>query len=222
MERITVICGHYGTGKTNFALHLAKAWARQGKQVHIVDLDIVNPYFCTNAYTRELESLGITVISGTMAGTTSDVPALNPAVTTLFDRKDGSAIIDAGGDDVGARALGRYAAKLQQNGYELLYVINAYRNLVAQPQEAAELLKEIEVAARLQATGLVNNSHLAAQTTAQTVLDSLAYAEEIARLTGLPLVCTTAPAAIAPQLEGKVPKLLPLELTVKLPWAVEN
>ena len=44
-KRITILCGHYGTGKTNVAVNLALAMAKTSEKVTVADLDIVNPYF---------------------------------------------------------------------------------------------------------------------------------------------------------------------------------
>lgn len=79
----------------------------------------------------------------------------------------------------------------------MLYVINKYRVLTTTAEEAASLLPEIEAASRLKATGLVNNSHMSRQTTAADVLASLPFADEVSRLTGLPVLFTTAPPAAA-------------------------
>ena len=218
MARITVVCGHYGTGKTNFALNLAAKTAAEGDSVTLVDLDVVNPYFCSNAYKAQMQTAGVRMITTNMAGTTLDVPSLSGSITSVFDEANGKAIFDIGGDDVGAKALGRFKAQLENAGYEMLYVINAYRNQIAQPQEAVELLREIEASCRIQATGLVNNSHLGEETCAQTILDAMDYAQQVSSLSGLPLLYTTAPQRLAPTLQAKVSALFPVDIIVSLPW----
>lgn len=100
----------------------------------------------------------------------------------------------------------------------MLCVINKYRKFISDPEEAVEMLAEIEAACRLKATGIVNNSHLGAQTTAQDILASVPYAEKTAELASLPLVCTTAPKSVASELEGKIENLCPVDVLVKLPW----
>ena len=44
-RKIYLITGHYGSGKTNFAVNLALSERKLGRTVTLVDLDIVNPYF---------------------------------------------------------------------------------------------------------------------------------------------------------------------------------
>ncbi len=218
MEQIIVVCGHYGTGKTNFALNLARQKTAQGKQVTLVDLDVVNPYFCTNAYTQQMQREGIAVIQSAMAGSTLDVPALNAGIARVFDETDGVAILDVGGDDVGAKVLGRLREQLTRHGYEMLYVINAFRSQIAAPQDANALLREIEQTARLKATGIVNNSHLSAETTAQDIRQGEQYAKEVAACIGLPLVCTTVHKTLLPELKGEVASIFPVDVIVTLPW----
>ena len=122
-------------------------------------------------------------------------------------------VIDVGGDDRGALALGRYVPDIRQEGdYEMLAVVNAARPLTRTPRDAVEVLREIESASQLPFTGIVNNTNLGPQTTAETVLASRAYADEIAALMGVPVRFTCAMAAIAAELEGKVGNLLPLAI----------
>ncbi|HBL41255.1 MAG TPA: hypothetical protein DDY98_06690 [Ruminococcaceae bacterium] len=216
MERLTVITGHYGSGKTTFALNSACRLAAQGKAVTIVDLDIVNPYFRTEDHRAMLESKGITVISPPYANTNLDLPGLSSQIYGAFEQK-GAVILDVGGDDAGATALGRFNRQIEQRGYEMLCVVNARRNLTAEPMQAAQMLWDIEQASRLKATALVNNTHLKQFTEPKTVLDSLPFAQEVSRLTGLPIRYTTAPSELAPLL-SEVENLYPVEPFVKTPW----
>lgn len=219
MKRLTIVYGHYGSGKTNFALNLAMNLHKQGEKVTIVDLDIVNPYFRTADYTELLKKEGIKIISPAFAGTTVDAPALTPEIFSVFDNPDGYAVIDVGGDDVGAAALGRFASRiLSQDEYEALYVINSYRPMVDTPEKAFDILKEIEYAGHVFATGIVNNSHLSYQTKAQDIRLSLDYAQKTAALCDLPLIYTTAPREVCGDLQGKIPNLYPVDIFVKLPW----
>lgn len=191
--RITVICGHYGCGKTNLTLNLALDAAEQGETVTVADLDVVNPYFRSSEYGGLLEAHGIRLIAPVFAGTTLDTPTLPPELYSLFESSAGRVFIDAGGDDAGVTALGGLHSQLEESGYEMLYVINRYRVLSQTPEEAVSLLREIEAASRLKATALVNNSHLGVETKRDTLLEALPFAQRTAELTGLPLLYSTAP-----------------------------
>lgn len=191
--RITVICGHYGCGKTNLALNLALEAAAAGERVTVADLDIVNPYFRSSEYRGLLQERGVRLIAPVFAGTTLDTPTLPPELYSIFEEAAGRVFIDAGGDDAGVTALGGLHALLDQAGYDMLYVINRYRVLSQTPEEAAALLGEIEAASRLKATALVNNSHLGVETRLDTLTAALDFARKTAELTGLPLLYSTAP-----------------------------
>jgi hypothetical protein len=223
LKRFTVVTGHYGCGKTNFSINLALDLARKGEQVTLVDLDIVNPYFRSSDSAALLAENGIALISPTFAGTTLDTPSLPAAIYSAFESA-GRVVFDVGGDDAGATTLGRYSGQIRALDYELLYVVNRYRNLTGTAAEAAALLGEIESASHLKATGVVNNSHLQKETTVATVLDSLAYAREAAELLGLPLVCTTVPARLASEFSQQagdatsVENAYPIEVYVRTPW----
>jgi hypothetical protein len=223
IKRFTVVTGHYGCGKTNLSINFALDLARAGSAVTLVDLDVVNPYFRSSDYAEMLRARGVRVIAPTFAGTTLDVPSLSSAIPAAFE-SEGAVILDVGGDDAGATALGRFSAGIAALDHDLLYVVNRYRNLTTTAHEAVELLAEIERASHLKATGIVNNSHLRDETTAATVLDSLGYARETANLLGLPLVCTTVPISLADEFVGTqdsaafVENAYPVEVYVHTPW----
>ena len=215
-EDIIIICGHYGCGKTNLALNMAADFAANGEQVTLIDLDIVNPYFRSSDYAEYIKEHNIELIAPTFAHSNLDLPALPAEMYSLFTRK-GRRIIDVGGDDAGATALGRFAPQLKNMGYTMLYVINKYRIQSSTPEEACELLGEIEQASRLKANYIVNNSHLMEFTNAETIADSAGFAAETARLLGLPTAFTSAEKSIAAQIEEQ-DDIYPVEIIVKKPW----
>jgi hypothetical protein len=181
----------------------------------MVDLDIVNPYFRSSDYIDKLKQKGIRMIASGSSGTTLDMPALPAEIASTFDNGD-YAVIDVGGDDAGATALGRFASKIMRLDYELLYVINKYRPLTAEAETAAKLLAEIEAAARLKAGGVINNSHLMQFTDEETITSALPYAEETAKALGLPLKFTTSPRELAKKLTNL--NIYPVDIHVKTPW----
>lgn len=206
-KRICVITGHYGSGKTNIAVNMALDLKKSGERVTIVDLDIVNPYFRTADFKDMLEQEGIKTILPMFANTNLDIPSLPAAVNSVFDDESSYYIIDVGGDDAGAIALGRYAGDFlkAQGGYDMLYVINERRYLTNTPEDAAALLTDIEAVSRLKATALVNNTNLGKQTTLEILTASYSFAKEVSRLTALPIAFTTINEAIAPKDEGLIP-----------------
>jgi len=211
-----IVCGHYGTGKTNLSLNLAVEQSKQGRKVTLVDLDIVNPFFRSSDYGNMLERHEIRLISPKFAGSSLDAPGLPAEILAAFDgrgEESGVTIIDVGGDPVGATVLGRFANKAKARGYEMWYVINQSRPEASTAEEALELLREIESVSRLKVTGIVNNTHLMGETTRETVTGSAEFADETVRLSGLPLVMTTAPREFAEELGA-----YPIDVYVKTPW----
>ncbi|MCL2108361.1 MAG: cobalamin biosynthesis protein CobQ [Oscillospiraceae bacterium] len=188
LKDTVIIVGHYGSGKTNIAANLAVKLAEHGEAVTIADLDVVNPYFRTADFKELFAENHVRLIASKYANSALDVPALGFGVTS--GKPNGRLIIDVGGDDEGAKALGRYAEDLQSREFDMLYVVNKYRYLTQEPAEALGLLREIEVAAGLKCTGIINNSNLGAETTAEIIAASLPYAGEIADKAGVPLLFT--------------------------------
>ncbi len=216
-KRIILLCGHYGSGKTNIAVNLAVALRERYERLALADLDIVNPYFRSKDSRGQLEDLGIRLICSEYANTNVDIPALPQDMYAVTDDKELHVILDIGGDDRGALALGRISdAILSENNYDMLAVINASRPLTRTPEDTVEVLREIETAAKIRFTGIINNTNLGIQTDSDLVLNSVSYAETVSKLMEIPIVMTTVPSELFPELQGKIENLFPLELQKKL------
>lgn len=198
LRPLTLICGHYGVGKTNLSCNIAFDSAGEGLDPTLVDLDIVNPYFRISEQRRSLEEAGIGLIAPVFAeaGSSLDVPSLRGAVEPALERatEQSPVIVDVGGDDAGSTALGRFATTVSSKDYGMIGVLNAYRNLVADPTEAVTNLREIERTCGLRITALVDNSHLQDETDEDILAAGYAYAEEVASRMDLPLVAVTYPS----------------------------
>ena len=215
-KRLTLFAGHYGSGKTNISVNYALHLAREGKKVAIADLDIVNPYFRTKDSAAELAAAGVDLISPQFANSNVDLPALPAESYRLVQDKSIYGIMDIGGDDRGAYALGRFVPSiLEENNYRMIFVANCYRPLTRTPEEALEVMREIEMACHLPFTCIINNANLGHETTAQSVLDAIPYMEALSRLSGLPLWLTAAEENVAAELAGRVENLLPMQLQKK-------
>ena len=215
-KRLTLFAGHYGSGKTNIAVNYALQLAQEGKPVCIADLDIVNPYFRTADSAKELADAGIDLISPKFANSNVDLPALPAEAYRLVEDKRSYAVMDIGGDDRGAYALGRYVPFItKENNYRMIYVANCYRPLTRTAQEALEVMHEIEAACGLKFTDIVNNSHLGNFTEVQTLLDSQDFITQLQALSGLPLFMTTVRADLAAEAAQDIPNVLPLQLQEK-------
>ena len=193
-RRITLFAGHYGSGKTNIALNYARHMRRAYPRVAVADLDIVNPYFRTKDSAAELAADGIELVVSDFANSNVDFPAMPKETYALMADRATRVVVDVGGDDRGALALGRYVDDIRAEGdYEMLAVINASRPLTTTPQDTVEVLREIEAACALPFTGIVNNTNLGQKTTAETVLASVPYASPAAPPRSSPNSAANAP-----------------------------
>lgn len=216
-KKIIIVTGHYGSGKTNISVNLALNFAKQGLKTALVDIDVVNTYFRAADSKKILEENGIRVITPIFANTNLENPSLPPEIASVFMSDESRVIFDVGGDDAGAIVLGGYAAKINALDYEMLYVISKYRPLTSNAEDTAALLKEIEKVSKLKATAIINNSSIGEQTTSEIVLNSVEYANEVAKLTNLPIKYTTVLSSLYHQLEG-IKNLLPIENYTKAIW----
>ena len=214
-KRLTLFAGHYGSGKTNIAVNYALHLAGEGKKVCIADLDIVNPYFRTKDSERELMAAGIRLVSPQYANSNVDLPALPAESYRLVQDKSTYGIMDIGGDDRGAYALGRFAEAIKaENDYRMAFVVNCYRPLTSTVRDTVEIMREIEEAAGLKFTCIVNNSNLGPETTPETVRSSLEFVEELSSATGLEIWMHTAERSVAEKLSDL--RVLPMVLQRKI------
>ncbi|MDE6672154.1 MAG: cobalamin biosynthesis protein CobQ [Ruminococcus sp.] len=219
MKKITIITGHYGSGKTNLAVNFAVSASRMGKAVAVVDLDIVNPYFRTADFRELFSEKNIKLIAPDFANSNLDIPSIQFDLEQIAKSED-CLIIDVGGDDAGAVALGRYAEALSAygNDVDMFYVINQRRYLTSTPDEAVKLMYEIENASRMRHTAIVNNTNLGRETTVEIVENSAEFAKEISIRTGLPVKFTTYPEECAEITDN--PCAYPIKIYVKPLWEI--
>ncbi len=216
-KRITLFCGHYGSGKTNIAVNVALNLKKVYNKVAVADLDIVNPYFRSKDSSADFEKAGIKLICSEYANSNVDIPALPQEMYSITADRQTKFVLDIGGDDRGAYALGRLSQDIiDENNYEVLLVINKYRPLTPDALSTVEVMQEIELAGKIKFTGIVNNSNLGQLTTADDVLDSLGYAQEVSQITGLPVVMTCVKEDLFNLLNNKIDNLFSLTLQEKI------
>ena len=212
-KRVTLFAGHYGSGKTNIAVNFALHLAGEGKAVTLADMDIVNPYYRSKDSAQELEAAGVKVIASAYANTNVDVPALPQEMYSVTEDTSRYAVLDVGGDDRGALALGRYApAILKENDYHMIYVFNASRPLSRTAEMALEIMGEIETAGGIPFTAIVNNTNLGRDTDWETVAASRQEAEKLSQISGLPLLFTAVEESVLPINERENDQYFPLKL----------
>lgn len=186
-SKIYITVGHYGSGKTeysiNYALHLKKSYDK----VFLVDLDIVNPYFRSNDARSLLEANGITVIAPDYAGTNVDIPALPPDIMRIFNVDDAAIVIDVGGDDDGAIALGRYKRFFDSADVDVSLVINTRRPLSGTVEEIIEMKENIEAVSRLRVTDLIADTNISDETTKEIIEEGAEIVKEVSERLNIPI-----------------------------------
>ena len=212
-KKINIITGHYGSGKTNISVNMALELAGRGEKVTVVDLDIVNPYFRTADFEALFGEHNIQLTVPTYANSNLDIPALGFDMNGIADR-EGYIIIDVGGDDEGAKALGRYRPVFKKYDTQMLYVINKCRYLTKEPEEALQLMYDIENASGLKCDGIINNTNLGSETDSNIISDSAEYAKAVCEAANLPLVAVTSQKEYL----GDTDNAFPVKIYVKKLW----
>lgn len=218
-ERIKIFTGHFGSGKTEVAVNYALKANTVHKNVAIVDLDIVNPYFRTADVKNELIDKGIWVVTPMYANTNVDVPALPSEMNTLLEKKEYDVILDVGGDDLGAKVLGRYKEDIMEQGYCMYFVVNARRPMTDTDAKLEEMLYEIESSSGLKVTKLINNTNLLDQTSVEDVIEGHKMIKRVSDKLGIPIAFISGFADLIGGVEKEVgSELFSLQKLIKLPW----
>ena len=220
MKRIQIITGHYGSGKTEYAVNLALALAQEKEHVALADMDIVNPYFRSYEQAKRLEDAGIRVIV-TSCGGIADIPAINPEVMSIFQQEQWTGVLDIGGDPIGARVLARFVNQLKTDDFDLLFVLNANRPETKDVESALQYMQGIEAECRQKVTGIVNNTHLCGETTAEEILKGAKLAQALSERTSLPVIHHAVQRKFVEQVQDKLSEpVLPMNIYMKKPWEI--
>lgn len=220
-NRIRVIIGSYGTGKTEFSVNYALKLAAAGRKAALVDLDVINLYFRSREKQQELEAAGVRVISSSIKGRGADLPAVSPEAAAPLQENSWDVVLDVGGDAMGARALSRYRTYFRPGEYDMFFVVNANRPETATLAGALEHLEAIQRVSQVPVTGLVNNTHLVKETSLEDVLRGQHLCRQLSEAVGLPLRYTCLLESLMPQLsstEALDGTLFPLSLIMREAW----
>ena len=218
-KRIRIIIGHYGSGKSEFSVNYAMKLAKQGKKVALADIDIVNMYFRSREKREQLEDMGIRVIGSGIDTPSIEVPSISAEVYTPLQDESYDMVLDVGGDPVGARALGRYVDYFKDGNYDCFFVINANRPETQTVEKVIEYIGKIQDVSRVKVTGLVNNTHLLKETSAEDILRGQKLALEVEKETGIELKYISVLENVIPDLPKDLKgEIFPIDLTMREEW----
>lgn len=219
-KRIRIIIGHYGSGKSEFSMnYVTKLRDLTDDKVAISDLDIVNVYFRTREKRDFLQSKNIMPIDSSIQATSLDLPAVSAQVTAPLTDKSYDYVIDVGGDDVGARVLGRFSHLVEKDDYDMFCVVNANREQTQTTSDVINHIRAIENSSKLKVTGLINNTHLVRETTIEDILKGQELVKEVSNITNIPIKYVTCLESLIPQLPTNLDgDVFPINLYMRECW----
>ncbi|WP_123054681.1 ATP-binding protein [Clostridium sp. JN-1] len=219
MSRISILAGHAGSGKTEIAINCAVNLIKSGQKVVLIDMDIVNPYFCIRDMKGKLEDMGIRVISADPDLSNAELMVVPPEVISAFHDKSHKVIMDIGGDDGGAIVLGQYNRYFKEEEYDMYFVINNNRPLTSKNEDVEDYMKSIERASRLKVTHLISNTNMSYETAPSDILKGDKNVAELSKKLNIPYKYAVCPRRLEEKVKGKVnAELLPIDTYMKLPW----
>lgn len=219
LSRIRIFTGHFGSGKTEIAINYAINLAKQDKKVMLVDIDIVNPYFCSRDIKSYLENLGIKVIATDPHYSNAELMVVPPEVFSVFNDKSYEVVMDIGGDDSGAVVLGQYNRYFNQEPYDMYFVINNNRPFTADKEGTKEYIKAIEKTSRLKITHLISNTNLSYETRIEDVIKGDKEVNKLSKEVGIPYKYIVCKKELVRDIENKVnAKIIGIDIYMKPPW----
>lgn len=220
-RRVRIITGHYGSGKTEFAVNYVNRLrdCKEGK-IAIADLDIVNVYFRSREKKAEMEAKGIQVIASNIEGAGADIPAVSGAMTMPVTNKEYQYVIDLGGNDVGTLVLGRIKPLLDPTETDFFMVVNAYRPDTSTPEGVIAQMEKLEYGAGLKVTGFINNTNLVRETTADCLVHGDEVLREVTKRTGVPVKYVAYVEELLTEAvpEGLSGELFPMKFYMRKAW----
>lgn len=219
-KRIRIITGHYGSGKSEFSVNYAiKVRNEVDGKLALSDLDVINVYFRSRERKKELEEMGINVISSSIDAPNLDVPALSAEIHTPLLNKEYTNIIDLGGDHTGAKVLARYGDMIDKDECDMFFVVNANREKTQTAEEVVEYINSIETASGMKVTGLINNTHMLKDTQIEDIEKGQNVCMEVSKKLGIPIKYISCIESVA----DKIPKtfegeVVPLKLFLRDCW----
>jgi len=219
-KRLVIVIGHYGSGKTEFAVNYAVKMKEIYENVSIADLDIVNPYFRSREKREFFEEIGIKLFDSSIRNTAVDLPALPAELMGVITNPNIKSIIDVGGDPVGARVHARFAEQIKNVDYDMFYVINGNRPDTSTVDGVINYLKMIEATSRLKITGLVNNTHMLKATTVEDVEFGHELTKKVSWETDIPIRYEAVIKETADKIKNHeiIEKLFPINLYMREEW----
>lgn len=170
MSTIHIITGNLGSGKTEFAINFAIKESLSNKKVALIDIDIVNPYFCSRDYKEALtSSYNIEVISPNAQLSNAELMILTPDAISCLNSNFDSIIIDVGGDTEGIKALIQLK-KLINSNYKMYYIFNTARPQTQTHYDALAQIREFEKLCGLNVTDIISNTHYGKDTNYKDIL----------------------------------------------------
>ncbi|HBH12885.1 MAG: Uncharacterized protein XD91_0915 [Clostridiales bacterium 38_11] len=217
-NRLTIITGHYGSGKTEFAVNYSIESLNYYQKVILADLDIVNPYFRSREKSAFLKNMGIRVIGSSMMNSSMEIPALTADINGAIDDKTSKTILDIGGDPVGARVLARYSNQISLQDYDMFIVVNANRPETQTVEAVKKYIHNIELSSKLKISGIINNTHLLRSTSVDDFYKGHELSKKVFNVTGLPVVYEVAIRSIVDKIKDSGIQIFPIDLYMREDW----
>lgn len=218
-KRINIFTGHFGSGKSEIAVNFAFKLNKMNYKTSIVDMDIVNPFFRTTDVKDELEANGIHVVTTLYANTNVDIPALSPEINMLFENKDFKVVLDVGGDDLGAKVLGRYKEQITNDSYRMFFVINTKRPMTDTKEKIISMIRDIEESSGIGIDVLINNTNLMQNTTPDDIMEGYEIINQVSEELNIPIAFTSGFSGTLDVLREKLNnRVFYLNKYIKLPW----
>lgn len=209
---IEAYVGEYASGKSENAVNRAIDLCRRGLPVTLVDLDTVEPVYTIRPIKKELEAMGIDVV----AWETRDTVGLGEAGSVIKGsmrwvlRRPGNIIMDVGYGVHGARIFNLIEGAFDNPFLKIIAVINMSRPFTSTVEN---ILEYVATLGRVDA--LLNNTHMAEETTVDIVQKGAIGVFEAAKILGLSVVATSAVQEIAD-------KIGPIDAAGNPVWPLER
>ena len=205
--RVFVYVGMFGSGKTELAINTAVELKKEEKNVALLDIDVISPYFRSRDKKDPLEEMGIKVVSPPGALSHADLPIITAQVGGYISNESFFTVADVGGNEDGATVLGSLKPFLDRVNKKVFFVVNTLRPFSTTFDEIVRNIKKISAVSRTKIDYLINNTNIAQETTEENVKSGEELIKKVSEYLEIPVAFTVVSEEMDFQGEFPVLKL---------------
>lgn len=186
MRTVEVYAGAYASGKSETSINRARQYAAIGKPITLVDLDSVEPAYTLRPIAKELEEIGINIITQPdNFGLGEAASYVTPAQINCLSQ-EGDIIIDVGYGAGGLDILDILTNIDEEKNLKTFLVVNTAKFETSTVDNIIEYV-DFAQGGKYKFTALISNTHFGDETTKEDIISGYNKLKTASKRLNLPI-----------------------------------